>query len=144
MMKTRTVVALVGAAGLLLFCRSASAHHSDAEYESDQLVTLNATVTQFEFINPHQLIRLDAKDDKGNIEQWIAYGGAPNHMSRIGWTSHTLQPGERITITGLPSKYGRKIMLHVKIIRANGEELPASDTEQGYLKRALAKKSNKD
>lgn len=121
--------------GLLMVSGPLFAHHSDSVYDQDHLVTITGTVTQFQFINPHQLIHLEVKDAKGNVEQWIALGGPPNQMSRVGWNAHTIKQGQPLTITGFQFYDGRKVMLHLKVVQANGQVLPASEAEGNFLKR---------
>src|ERR1700736_4222449 len=52
--------------GLLILSGRVSAHHSQAGLDEDNLVTLDGTVTQFEFINPHVLLHVDVKDEKSS------------------------------------------------------------------------------
>ena len=139
-MKNRVFTVLFLAAGLLMVSGPISAHHSQAVYDEDRLVTIKGTVTKFEWSNPHILVHLEVKDDKGNIEEWIAFSGSPAMQSReAGWNSEEFKPGEEITIPGFPQKDGRKIMLGAKHTRANGEEVTESFAEQriyqGYLDR---------
>ena len=129
--------------GLLLLSHPALAHHSDSVYDQDHLTVITGTVSQFEFVNPHQLIHLDVKDDKGKVVQWVALGGAPNQMRRLGWNSETLKIGEQLTITGFQFRDGRPVMLHLRITRANGEELRPSDVEANFLKAYLANHPDK-
>jgi hypothetical protein len=136
----RVLAVLSVMAGLILSAGPTFAHHSQAVYDEDRLVTIKGTVTKFEWINPHILVRLEVKDDKGNAEEWVAFSGSPAMQSReAGWTSEQFRPGEEITIQGFPQKDGRKIMLGAKHFRANGEEIPESLAEkrifQGYLDR---------
>ena len=46
------------------------AHHGEANYDTDKIVSVKGTVTEFQFINPHTLIAMDVKNDKGEIEKW--------------------------------------------------------------------------
>jgi len=130
-------------AGILLFAVPAPAHHSQAVYDEDTLITLKGTVTQFEFVNPHVIIHLDVKDDKGNVESWQCFSAAPGVESRAGWTHDYFKPGEEITVVGFGEKSGRKVMTGVRHFRANGEELPEAWPEkqiyQGYLDRHAKK-----
>jgi len=127
-------VLFLATAGLLL------AHHSESINDEDRLVTIKGKVSSFGFTAPHVQIYLDAKSDQGEEETapWIATGGNPSSMRRTGWNSRTLQPGEEITITGFPYKDGRKILFWLRILRADGEELPSADGLQGRLDRFLA------
>jgi uncharacterized protein DUF6152 len=129
--------------GLSMASRTLLAHHSDSVYDQDHLTVITGTVSQFEFVNPHQLIHIDVKDDQGKVVQWVALGGAPNQMRRIGWNSESVKIGEQLTITGFQFRDGRPVMLHLRITRANGEELRPSDVEANFLKAYLANHPNK-
>ena len=130
---------------LLALCFSGAsaplfAHHSQAVYDEDKLVTITGTVTKFEWINPHVLVHVEVKDDKGNSDEWIVFSGSPAMQAReANWNSEEFKPGETVTIKGFPQKDGRKIMLGAKHYRASGEEIPESLAEQriyeGYMDR---------
>jgi hypothetical protein len=116
------------------------AHHSQAVYDEEKLLTITGVVTKFEWINPHVVVHLEVKDDKGNTDEWVAFSGSPSMQLReAGWNSEQFKPGETLTIKGFPQKDGRKIMLGAKHIRANGEEISESIAEQriyqGYVDR---------
>jgi hypothetical protein len=114
------------------------AHHSDAEYDMDPLhiVRFEATVIEFRLMNPHLQLVFEAKDAKGNTQTWTAFGNPPNRAARIdGYTSKTFTPGEKLTVFGHVSRYGRNIMSDAGIIRANGEIVKGSG--EAALKRYL-------
>jgi hypothetical protein len=139
-MKNKVFAFLFLAAGLLRVPGPIFAHHSQAVYDEDRLVAIKGTVTKFEWINPHILIRMEVRDNAGNVEEWIVFSGSPAMQSReAGWNSEEFKPGEEITIQGFPQKDGRKIMLGAKHTRSNGEEVTESIAEQriyqGYLDR---------
>jgi hypothetical protein len=48
----RKLLPMVCVSGLLV-PKAALAHHSGAMFETEKTVTLNGTVTQFEYVNPH-------------------------------------------------------------------------------------------
>ena len=101
------------------------AHHGETNYDTDKLVTVKATVTNFEFINPHVQIYLEAKNDKGEIEKWICEARSPAMLVRNGgWDKNTLKPGDVITATGFRAKNGTNILRLKKIVLADGTELP--------------------
>lgn len=128
----------IGAAFVLigvLLASGAFAHHSDSEFNQEELVTFRGEVTRLQFVNPHILIHFDVKNSNGEVENWISYGSPTNRMARVGWTSQTLKPGEQVTITGFSSRYGKKTMLFVKLVRANGEIIPLPDTLTGFATR---------
>jgi hypothetical protein len=101
------------------------AHHGESNYDTDKLVTIKATVTQFEFINPHVQITMDVKNDKGEIEKWVCEARSPAMLVRNGdWDKNTLKAGDVITATGFRSKNGANILRLKKIVLADGKELP--------------------
>ena len=86
-----------------------SAHHSfAAEFVANKPVTLTGTVTRLEWANPHIWVYLDVKDDQGTLQHWQCEGGAPNTLTRNGWTRESLKANDRITIDGALAKDGSK------------------------------------
>lgn len=72
----------------------ALAHHGNAAYENKTL-TLKGTVTAWLWTNPHVLLKLDVKDDGGNIVHWVGELVAPSNMINFGFTAGTLKAGRR-------------------------------------------------
>jgi hypothetical protein len=108
-----------------------AAHHGTAAYET-KLTTVKGTVTDFQFINPHSEIYFDVKNDKGEVEKWIAEGNSATVMARFGWTRNSLKPGDEITATGNRSKNGSTTMHLRKLVLANGKELPVERDYENY------------
>lgn len=110
------VLTLVALAGPL------SAHHSWPVSRS-RLVTVQGTVVQFAWENPHPMITLDVRTDDGTSEQWLVGGPAINRMEAIGWTRATVKPGDVITGVGYQFADGQKIIRLERIAFADGKEL---------------------
>ena len=109
----------------LLASSPISAHHGETNYDTDKLVSVKATVTDFQFINPHVQIFLDAKNDKGEVEKWTCEARSPAMLVRNGdWDKNTLKAGDTITAIGFQSRNGAKILRLKKIVLADGKELP--------------------
>jgi hypothetical protein len=101
------------------------AHHGEANYDTEKIVSIKGTVTAFEFVNPHVQISLDVKNDKGETEKWIGEARSPAMLSRYGgWDSHTIKVGDVITFYGHRTKNGTPFMRLEKIVMADGKELP--------------------
>src|SRR6202163_2509424 len=101
------------------------AHHGEVNYDTEKVVSVKGTVTEFQFINPHVQIFLDVKNDKGEIEKWICEARSPAMLVRNGgWDKTTLKPGDVITATGFRTKNGTNILRLKKIVLADGTELP--------------------
>jgi len=83
-----------------------AAHHGRAVFDMDHVTVLKATVTRFEFMNPHTLIYFDVTSDKGAVEHWIAETNSNNHLSRGGYDKNSVKPGEQVIITGHRAKNG--------------------------------------
>ena len=88
----------------LLCARRAQAHHSFAGTYSSETVTLKGTVVEFLFRNPHSAILLETPGEKNKATTWAAEWGTAGQLSRQGIEKDTLQPGDRLTITGNPSR----------------------------------------
>ena len=113
------------ALGSLLMTAPVFAHHGETNYDTEKLVSVKATVTSFEFINPHTQITLEAKNDKGEVEKWTCEARSPAMLVRNGgWDKHTLKPGDVITAIGFRAKNGTNILRLKKIVLSDGKELP--------------------
>ena len=87
----------------------ASAHHSfAAEFDASKQVTLTGSVTRVEWQNPHIWVYLDVKDQQGRVQPWQCEGGAPNTLTRNGWSKDSLRYGDQVTIDGSLAKDGSK------------------------------------
>jgi hypothetical protein len=85
------------------------AHHGNASYDPEKSVNVKGTVTNFVWANPHVFIKVDAKDDAGNVVHWIVEGQNPVSMSQIGWTKDTFKPGDQVEIDAMPAKNGNPV-----------------------------------
>lgn len=85
------------------------AHHGQVQYEHKD-ITLQGTVTKFEWNNPHAILWLSVKGDKNNIDEWHLEILPLESMRKAGWTSDSLKPGDVVTVTGKPGKGGEHIM----------------------------------
>ena len=100
------------------------AHHGGASlYDMSKELTVDATVTEFQWTNPHVEIGLDAKDDKGKVRHWIIEANSPPVMANRGWNRKSLQAGEVIKITFNPSQRGGSVGRFIKLIKADGKEM---------------------
>jgi hypothetical protein len=107
------------------------AHHSNAVFDHEHLTILTGTVIRHEFINPHDQIHLNVTDAKGKNTEWIVTGGPPAEMRRIGWSANMFKVGEELTVYGQAYRDGRPIMIRMRIVRSNGEEVSTKGTA-GY------------
>ena len=121
---------LAAAAALVLASQPAIAHHGGAAFDQTKSVTFTGTVTEMTFANPHVLVYWDVKDGEGgSTTNWSGWLTAPNKLARAGWTKRTLNPGDKITVTGTPHKSGQHILQIRKLVGPDGKELPLSENQ---------------
>ena len=68
-MKSKLLTFLVMAIGFHMVSNRMLAHHGSSAYDSTNPLTMKGTVTDFQFINPHVIVKVAAKDDKGNVQE---------------------------------------------------------------------------
>ena len=104
----------------------AFADHGTANYDTTKSVTVKGTVANFQFINPHVIVSLNVKDDKGNVVTWQGALTSPNHLMRSGWTKETLKDGDVVILSGFPAKTGAPEIWIQKVVLGNGTALDTS------------------
>lgn len=122
MMNRLTIVCVV-TAGLLGASGSALAHHGAAAYEVQSMTTVSATVTDFEWRNPHALLHFDVTDDRGTVASWTAETAGLVILVRAGWQRHVLKAGDRITAVGRRATNGTNAMLLQRVVLSTGQTL---------------------
>ena len=84
----------------------ALAHHSFAMFDAQKTVTLEGTVKDFQWTNPHTWIQIILNDPSGKEVEWSVEGGSPNGLVRQGWSRHSMKPGDKASIVIHPLKDG--------------------------------------
>jgi len=108
---------------LTAFAAPALAHHSFSMFDSTTMVTLEGTVSEFEYVNPHAWLHLTTTD---NIEWSIEMGGI-NAISRVGWTADTVKPGDQVTVQIHPMKDGSRGGQYVAATLPDGRTMEGGD-----------------
>ena len=83
-------------------------------------ITVRGTVTEFNFKNPHGVIRVNVKDKSGAVEEWKAETNSPSILERRGWKKDSLKVGDEIVIEGWRARDGANYMRMRKVTRADG------------------------
>jgi len=118
-MKTILIRSIL-AAGLVM--TTAQAHHSFTMFNNSAEMTISGTVKEFQWTNPHTFTFVDVAGADGKVETWGLEGMSPNYLGRRGWTKHTLNPGDKITVTIYPLKDGLKGGMFLRCKLADGTE----------------------
>jgi hypothetical protein len=120
----KLALGLAFAFAILIAASPLLAHHGEVNYDTEHMVSVKGTVTDFQFINPHVQVFMDVKNDKGEIEKWSGEARSPSMLVRVGdWTKNTIKPGEVITMIGFQSKNGAKVLRLKKIVMPDGREM---------------------
>jgi Family of unknown function (DUF6152) len=101
----------------------ASAHHSYAMFDADNLITKDATVKEFQWTNPHSWLQVMILGDNGVPEEWSLELGPLVVLNRWGWKPHSLNPGDRVKVSLNPLRdrtHGGRLM---SIVLPNGVTL---------------------
>jgi hypothetical protein len=104
----------------------AHAHHSFASYDRAKKVTLEGTVKDFQFMNPHAWIDVTVEGG-GQVTDWGVEAGSPNMMTRSGWKKSSLKPGDRVVVVVNPLLDGRPSGSLVTITLPDGTVLGPGD-----------------
>ena len=112
--------------GIFLISIPLWAHHGASEYDMTKIVTMRATVTELQYVNPHTLLTFTVKDDSGKAIEWQGELPSPNLLSRRGWSRSTLKPGDQVTVIGAPARNGERGMQVKKLVFPDGHELPGT------------------
>jgi hypothetical protein len=122
----KRIVRMLGA-GLALVALPASAYHgSSISYDTANLWTTWATVTKFNYLNPHPTMTFDRIVRDGVAEHWVAeLLTNPSTMARQGWTRQktldALVPGTRVKLSLATSRAGGFSGIVMKIENEAGE-----------------------
>ena len=112
---------VLAAAMALSIVSPALSHHSHAMFDHNKETTITGTVTEFVFRNPHVFLYIDAKNEKGETQNyWVEMSNLPN-MIRRGIGQSTFKPGDKVTVHVHPLKDGRPGGSYVTITDAAGK-----------------------
>jgi len=99
---------LAGIAAVLLV-PPAFAHHSFAMFDAEKTITLNGTVKEFEWTNPHSWLRVTVNDQKtGKPVLWALELSSPARLTTMGMHADTVKAGDVVSVTFHPMKDGTR------------------------------------
>lgn len=119
------------AAGALMWGLGAFAHHSFAMFDQTKQLPLKGTVHDFQWTNPHAFIDLDVPNAGGGVDLWKVELNSPNNLERQGWHSHTMRPGDKVTVVINPLRDGTKGGLFVSVTLPNGRTIQDPTRRRG-------------
>ena len=114
---------------LLLVSTPVAAHHGSAiSYDTTNLWTTWATITEFSYQNPHPTMKFDRTTKDGKVEHWVSeLLTNPSVLVRAGWTrtrsNEALKPGTRVKLYLGTSRAGGHSGIVMKIENEKGETI---------------------
>ena len=78
----------------------AFAHHSQASFDRNSVLTLRGNISRYEWQNPHVYIYLNVGTDEP--VEWQLEGDPTPVMTRSGWRPDTLAPGDAVIVRAHP------------------------------------------
>jgi hypothetical protein len=100
-------VAFAAAALTMAVVLPSWAHHSFAIYDRTKTLTIKGTVKSFQWTNPHCVVWVVIKPEGGgDAQEWSIETTSPGVLTRSGWTRHSLNPGDRVSVVFNPLRDG--------------------------------------
>jgi hypothetical protein len=119
------------ALGALLLAAPLLAHHGGTSfYDTSKELAAEATVSEFQWTNPHVELGLDAKANNGKARHWLLELPSPPVLANHGWNRKSVQPGDVIKVTFYPAKSGASVGWLLKVTKADGSQLVGHSEQQ--------------
>lgn len=113
---------VLAAVAMLAWVPPGWAHHSHGNYDLKQLLSMEGTVTEVNWLNPHTWIYMEVADPDGTTTLWTLEGGSINALTQRGWTRDSVEVGDRISVRCHPLRTGTPSCLFGFLKTAGGEE----------------------
>ena len=107
----------------LLIAGTAGAHHGFGNFAMNEDIELSGIVTDFEFVNPHSWLHLDATDKDGATIAYRCEMRSATTLRRSGWTPEMFAVGTHLTIQGSPDRADKHACYVSTLIFADGSKL---------------------
>lgn len=114
-------------AALALAAVPAAAHHSFAMFDQKKIITVEGTVTDFQWTNPHAFIELDTAGGR----HWSLELNSPNNLKRQGWTRAAVKAGDRVKVRFNPLRNDKPGGLFLDLTLESGKVLDSGLPKNG-------------
>jgi len=131
--------ALLALAATALLAAPASAHHSQAMFDTTREVLFDGTVVRFDWVNPHMYLIIETNGPDGKPMRVEGEGLATTQARADGLNRDALKPGMRVIMRANPNRGGPGKQVRVlDVTTQNGEIHPfyAASTRDRTLKPA--------
>jgi hypothetical protein len=107
----------------LFIAHDVDAHHAAAGIDRSKTVTVEGSVKQFKWGNPHCWLDLEVKSATGQVDIWSLEMTSPAYLVRAGWKATTLKAGDKVKFTARPFKNGDPGGIFVSVTLPDGRTL---------------------
>ena len=133
MHRFRLALAAAVIGGLGVLADASSAHHSFGMYDQAHPIILRGAIKSFKWTNPHVIVLAVAAPSSGGApETWSLELTSPGNLTRIGWSRHSLNPGDKVELEVSPLRDGQHGgALNKVTLVASGQVLSANWLKPG-------------
>ena len=120
------IIALLGTVGLVLAAAPVFAHHSfAAEFDIEQPIELQGTLTGMDWVNPHGWLYIDVENADGTVTNWAIEAGGATQLLRRGLRKTDFPVGTEVVVSGYRSRSGEPVV--------NGRSVTTPDGRNFFL-----------
>ena len=114
----------LSALAVAAFATPAFAHHSFAMFDAETTITLQGTVKEFEWTNPHSWLRVMVNDAKtGQPAVWALELSSPARLKRMGMSADSVKAGDAVSVTFHPMKDGARGGQFLQAVLPGGKQV---------------------
>ena len=111
---------LLLAVSLAAVAGSVQAHHSAAMFDHTKTITVQGTVKEFQYTNPHSWLQVVVVSSDGKATEWGFEAEGPSTLLHMGIKPSTFKPGSKVTVVANPMKDGRPAGSWITVTTADG------------------------
>ena len=106
---------------MFVIAATASAHHSPAAFNLDSQITIQGTISRFDWTNPHVYIYVGSTTAAGGAREWMIETDGTSILTRSGWSRDSVAVGDVVTVRANPDRNAqRNHALLISMARADG------------------------
>jgi len=125
---------IVAVCGIAAGISSVAAHHSATMFDHSKTLTINGTVVELRWVNPHVSLSVNGTINEGEQPTvWVMEMTSPGNLVRAGgWRRDAVKPGEKVEVVFSPLRDAEKRggALKKLTVVATGEVFTANLREQ--------------
>jgi Family of unknown function (DUF6152) len=112
--KVASALAILG--GILAGIPMVAAHHAMVMYDNTKTMTLDGTLVELRWTNPHVFLRVEVKE-AGQSEVWVLETSSPTNLVRLGgWSETAMKPGDRVKVDINPHRSEQRAARVTKVV----------------------------